>query len=109
MQKYNTDALIAPNIYVYCEITKEMYGLKQAARLANDKLVDLLAPFGYYPDPYVSTIWSHNSRRTILYLCVDDFEVQYYNQDDVNHLVNASALQVYIDDDGKDYCGIKLE
>ena len=110
-QKYNIDALIAPDGYVYCKITKGMYGLKQAARLANDKLVDLLAPFGYAPDPYAPNIWSHNSRRTVFCLCVDDFGVQYYNQDDVDHLVNAlkTAFQVYIDYDGKDYCGLKLE
>ena len=38
-----------PDGYVYCEVRKGMYGLKQADRLAFDNLVKLLAPHGYFP------------------------------------------------------------
>jgi hypothetical protein len=48
IQKYNLNAL-AIDSWVYIEILKGMYGLKQAGLLANQLLQTRLAPFGYYP------------------------------------------------------------
>jgi hypothetical protein len=48
VQKYNLNAL-AVDGWVYIEIRKGMYGLKQAGLLANQLLQTHLAPFGYYP------------------------------------------------------------
>jgi hypothetical protein len=48
IQKYNLNAL-AVDGWVYIEIRKGMYGLKQAGLLANQLLQTRLAPFGYYP------------------------------------------------------------
>jgi hypothetical protein len=46
IQKYNLNAL-AVDGWVYIEIRKGMYGLKQAGLLANQLLQTRLAPFGY--------------------------------------------------------------
>jgi hypothetical protein len=46
VQKYNLNAL-AVDVWVYIEIRKGMYGLKQAGLLANQLLQTRLAPFGY--------------------------------------------------------------
>ena len=73
--KYNIDELITSDGYVYCNIVKGMYGLKQAARLTNDKLRDHLAPFGYFPDPQAPNIWKHKTSSIVFCLCVDDFGV----------------------------------
>jgi hypothetical protein len=48
IQKYNLNAL-AVGGWVYIEIRKGMYGLKQAGLLANQLLQTRLAPFGYSP------------------------------------------------------------
>jgi hypothetical protein len=48
IQKYNLNAL-AVDGWVYIEIRKGMYGLKQAGLLANQLLQSRLSPFGYYP------------------------------------------------------------
>jgi hypothetical protein len=48
IQNYNLSAL-AVGGWVYIEIRKGMYGLKQAGLLANQLLQTRLAPFGYYP------------------------------------------------------------
>jgi hypothetical protein len=48
VSKYNLTAL-AVNSWVYIEIRKVMYGLKQSGLLANQLLQKRLAPFGYYP------------------------------------------------------------
>jgi hypothetical protein len=48
IQKYNFNALDVDG-WVYIDIRKGMYGLKQAGLLANQLLQTRLAPFGYYP------------------------------------------------------------
>ena len=92
--------------YVYCEVRKGMYGLKQAARLAFDRLVDKMAPFGYHPVPHSPGFWTHVSRPTVFTLCVDDFGIKYTTKDDANHLLNA--IQSSIDWEGKQYVGLSL-
>jgi hypothetical protein len=49
IKKYKLKTL-AVDSWVYIEIRKGMYGLKQAGLLANQLLQTLLATFGYYPD-----------------------------------------------------------
>jgi hypothetical protein len=48
IQKYNLNALVVDG-WVYIEIRKVMYGLKQAGILDIQLLQTRLAPFGYYP------------------------------------------------------------
>jgi hypothetical protein len=48
----NLDTLVAPDGYIYIKIKKGMYGLKQAAILAYQHLVNQLAPHGYHSCPY---------------------------------------------------------
>jgi hypothetical protein len=48
VDNYNLGAL-AVDGWVYIEIRKVMYGLKQAGLLANQLLQTRLASFGYYP------------------------------------------------------------
>jgi hypothetical protein len=56
IQKYNLNAL-AVDGWVYIEIQKGMYGLKQAGILANKLLQTRLAPFGYYPARHTLGLW----------------------------------------------------
>jgi hypothetical protein len=49
VHKYNLNTL-AFDGWVYIEIRKGMYGLKQAGLLANQLMQTRLAPFGYYPE-----------------------------------------------------------
>ena len=69
-----------------------------------------LAPFGYEPDPYFPNFWTHKTRRTKFCLCVNDFGIKYYSQDDANHLIQAlrTAYKITIDMKGKQYCGLDL-
>jgi hypothetical protein len=56
IQKYNLIALTVDG-WVYIEIRKGMYGLKQAGILANQLLQTCLAPFGYYPARHTPGLW----------------------------------------------------
>jgi hypothetical protein len=72
VETYNLKDL-AVDGWVYIEIRKGMYGLKQAGFLANQLLKKRLAPFGYYPARHISGIWLHKSRPLAFSLIVDNF------------------------------------
>jgi hypothetical protein len=93
IQKYNLNAL-AVDGWVYIEIRKGMYGLKQAGLLANHLLQTRLAPFGYYPAWHTPGLWLHNTRPISFTLVVDDFAVKYVSKPHAEHLRNA-LLQTY--------------
>ena len=73
------------NDYIYIKIKKGMYGLKEAAILAYNKLIHHLTPRGCYPIPGTSGLWKHNTGKTIFCLCVDDFGINYSNAEDIEH------------------------
>ena len=110
-QEYDIDELTADDGYVYIKIKKGMYGLKQAALLAYNHLVNILEPFGYYPCPYTTGLWKHKTRQTVFCLCVDDFGIKYFNEDDREHLLDAlkSNYKISTDLEGTHYCGLKLD
>jgi hypothetical protein len=93
IQKYN---LKAPAVdgWVYIEILKGMYGLKQAGLLANQLLQTRLAPFRYYPARHTPGLWLHKTRPISFTLVVDDFTVKYVGKQHAEHLRHA-LLRTY--------------
>ena len=51
--------------WVYMKIVKGMPCLKQAARLANERLVHYLATYGYAPVQHTPSLWKHESNGII--------------------------------------------
>ena len=88
-KEYHVDKFVDKDGYVYCEIRKGAYGLEEAGCVAFQNLVKNLAPFGYEPMPCTSGLWHHNTRHTTFTLSVDDFSIKHFNQDDLDHLLNA--------------------
>jgi hypothetical protein len=76
VQKYNLNAL-AVDGWVYIEIRKGMYGLKQARLLASQLLQTRLAPFVYYPARHTPVLWLHRTRPISFTLVSYDFAVKY--------------------------------
>jgi hypothetical protein len=93
IQKYNLHAL-AVDGWVYIEIRKGMYGLKQAGLLANQLLKTHLAPFGYYPARHTPGLWLHKTRPISFTLVVDDFAAKYVGKQNAEHLRSA-LLRTY--------------
>jgi hypothetical protein len=93
IQKYNLNPLEV-DCWVYIEIRKGMYGLKQAGILANQLLQKRLAPFGYYPARHTPGLWLHKTRPISFTLIVEDFAVKYMGKQHSEHLQNA-LLQTY--------------
>ena len=88
-KEYNMDEFINKDGYVYFEIRKVVYGLKEAGCVAFQNLVKNLAPFGYELIPCTPGLWRHITRRTTFTLAVDDLGIKHFNQDDLDHLLNA--------------------
>jgi hypothetical protein len=88
IQNYNLNAL-AVDSWVYIEIRKGMYGLKQGGLLTNQLLQTQSAPFGYYPARHTPGLWLHHTRPLLFTLVVDDFAVKYVDKKHAEHLRNA--------------------
>jgi hypothetical protein len=88
VQKYNLKALAVEG-WVYIEIRKGMYGLKQESLLANQLLQTRLAPFRYYPARHTPGLWLHRTRPISFTLVVDDFTVKNVGKQHVEHLRKA--------------------
>jgi hypothetical protein len=93
VQKYNLNAL-AVDGWVYIEIRKGIYGLKQAGLLANQLLQTRLAPFGYYPARHTPGLWLHKTRPISFTLVIDDLSVKYVGKQHADHFRNA-LLKTY--------------
>jgi hypothetical protein len=93
IQRYNLNAL-AVDGWVYIEIRKGMYGLKQSGLLANQLLQTRLAPFGYYLARHTLGLWLHKTRPISFTLVVDDFAAKYVGKQHAEHLRNA-LLRTY--------------
>ena len=100
------------NGYIYMEIRKGMYGLKQAGVLANQHLEKKLEQDGYIKTTHTPGLWKHKSRPIIFNLCVDDFGVKYVGQEHAEHLI--ASLRKHYEDltinwEGDKYCGMNIE
>ena len=87
---YNLDSL-AVNDYVYAEIRRGMYGLPQAGKIANDKLIPHLATHGYVQWPHTHGLFRHKTRPMSFCLVVDDFGVKCVGRKHAEHLRNCIA------------------
>jgi len=109
-RRYNLDAIVSRDDYIYIKIQKGMPGLKQAAILAYEHLKRCLLPYGYEPIKGTIGLWHHKTRPTKFCLCVDDFGIKYWSKEDENHLCNAigANYRYTVDREGKHYCGLTL-
>jgi hypothetical protein len=109
IKSYNLTPLIKNGV-IYVEIRRGMYGLPQAGKLANDQLVQFLAPHGYAPVPLTHGLWKHHTRDIVFTLVVDDFGVKYTKRCDAEHLINTleKYYKVSTDWTGARYCGLTL-
>mgnify|MGYP000683145821 FL=1 len=96
--------------YVWFEISRGMYGLPQASRLAYDALVPRLAKAGYREAGITPGLFKHDTNKILFCLTVDDFGVQYPDYATAQHLVRTLKEHYEITEDwkGEKYCGLDL-
>jgi hypothetical protein len=108
--KYNLKAILVDG-WVYIEIIKGMYGLKQADLLENQMLQQRLAPYGYYHARHTPGLWLHKTKPIAFTLVVDDFAVKYVGKENTHHLRNAllRSYEITTEWGGTVYSGTTLK
>jgi hypothetical protein len=91
--QYNMKEL-AYDGYIHLEMRQAVWGLPQAGILANKRLWQKLAPFGYFEHVNMPGLWYHELHPISFALVVDKFGVKYEKKGDVDHLV-ASIKTTY--------------
>jgi hypothetical protein len=89
IDEHDLKSLATEDGWIYMEIRKGMPGLKQAGRIANDRLTKHLAKHGYHPTPRTPSLWTHDTRPVDFTFIVDDFGVKYVGKEHAMHLLNA--------------------
>ncbi len=79
IKQYKLKLSATPDRYVYCEITRGMYGLPQAGIIAQELLEKQLTEYGYYQSKIINGLWKHKTRPICFCLVVDDFAMKYVN------------------------------
>jgi hypothetical protein len=109
--KYNLQEISVAG-WVYIDIRKGMYGLKQAGLFANQLLFkQILEPYRYSPLRHKPGLWLHKTKPTALTLVVDNFAVKYVGKENAHHLYNAllRSYEITTDWGGTIYSGMTLK
>ena len=64
-----------------------MYGLKHASAISYNQLISQMDPHVYYPVTFTTGLWDHKTRRTIFFLCVDDFGIKSSKKYGADHIL----------------------
>jgi hypothetical protein len=99
------------NGHVYCKVKKGMYGLPQAGKLANDDLLQYLAPHGFVPCDHTAGLWKDTNSDLMFSLVVDDFGVRYTAKKDIERLITIlqGKYKTTIDWTGSRYIGMQID
>jgi hypothetical protein len=94
MDKYNLTPLLY-NRHVYFEIRKCMYGLPQAGKLSQTRLIRHLSTHGYIQCSNTPCLFRHITHDIMFSFVVDDFGVRYPKQEDADHLIQTLESNAY--------------
>ena len=72
-----------------------MYGLKDAGKLSNMRLVSLLSASGFI-ETTTPCLFRHVSRPISFVLVVDDFGIKYQNRDDYDYLISCLSRLYHV-------------
>lgn len=82
--------------HVVAEITKGIYGLAQAGKLAQERLFHLLNSNGYYAiSPNCPCVFKHVTDEIMFCIVVDDFGIKYKDKETAEKLIRV-LQQLYI-------------
>ena len=87
-----------------------MPGLKKAGKIANDRLVQHLAKYGYRPCKYTPALWRHDTNGVTFALVVDNFGVKYVGKQNFEHLLSAlrNLYEIMVDYKGEKILGLTI-
>jgi len=106
MEEYAKDRAVVVAVH------KGIYGLPQAGKLAQDRLIQHLAGHGYHLAANTPCLFKHVSNSVSFTLVVDDFGIKYTKDEDADHLLKAlRELYVMTEDRAttQKYVGITID
>lgn len=90
-EKFELDPYLNQD-HMVVEITKGIYGLKQAGLLAQRRLVKHLALHGYHQTDTTPCLFHHDTRPISFVLIVDDFGIKHHGSEHAQHLIDTLQL-----------------
>ena len=95
---------------IVVEISKGIYGLPQAGRVAQIRLNEHLAKHGYHQTKNTPCLYKHESRPTYFTLIVDDFLTITKSDEDRQHFLDTlkSLYDIKYDLEARKYIGITI-
>jgi hypothetical protein len=108
---YNLRNKATPDGYIYCEIQKGMYGLRQAGIIAQLLFEEQLAKHVYRQSKTTPGFWTHDTRPISFSLVVNDFGVKYVGEEHAQHLLDTVSkyYKCSCDWQGERYCGLTIK
>ena len=102
---------MASDSYIYMEISKGIPGLKQARRIASDRLPKNLIRNGYTPVPHIPSLWGHHTSDLLFSIVISNFGIKYTQKEDSDHLLKSLQEDNVIIKDwtGDKYPGLTLK
>jgi Reverse transcriptase (RNA-dependent DNA polymerase) len=110
-ERYNIESM-EHNGWVLMEISKGIYGLPQAGKLAQDRLVAHLATHEYIQCVNTPCLFVHRTNGVAFTLVVDDFLIKFKQRSAAEHLLSALRELYTITTDfsaRQKYVGITLD
>ena len=88
-----------------------MPGLKQAVRIANNRLKAHLNKFGFAPVPRTPAMWKNNTKPIFFSLVVEDFGLKYIGKENDYHLIQAvqKLYTISVDWTFSLFCGLTID
>jgi len=91
-RKYIYDPSLIRNGCILVEIIRSLYGLPQAGRLSQQRLIRHLETHGYKQATHTPCLFAHIDRPVSFTLIVDDFGIKYTGRQHADHLLATLRL-----------------
>ena len=110
IDKYDLEPMFH-NDHVYMEIAKSIYGLPQAGRQSQDRLIRHLREYGYTQCANTPSLFKHKVDNIAFTLVVDDFGIKYTKEADLDRFLDVLKRLYTITEDreaSQKYIGITI-
>jgi len=110
IDRYKLRAISVKGRALVC-VTGAIYGLPQAGKISQDRLVKHLNEHGYSQCRNTPALFKHKTRPVTFSLVVDDFGIKYKGNDHLEHLFDTLRLIYRITTDlkGSRYIGLSID
>ena len=108
---YYLETIFSDDGYICANNKMGVYGLKIAAVLAYNSLVENISSSVYWKISNTIGIWKHDKKLVYFCLCVDDLGITYFSYEDAQYLLKSlqKIYSVTFDMKVKHFCALELD